>query len=170
MGFWAFLASPAGQAIAGTALSAVNKALLSGQKGFDPSRYQDQITLSPQTERGLRRMARRSISEQSTGALGSLKQYASANRLPAGAVASGIRGITGEASKAAGDIDVKIEEQKHNQMMNYLGLLQGYENRMADQRMAGLDFTQEIGMLTRAMMLYRSGMLGDQNQRTTASK
>ena len=49
---------------------------------------------------------------------------------------------------------MKIEEQKHNQMMNYLGMLQGYENRMADQRMAGMDFTQEIGMLTRAMMLY----------------
>jgi len=153
--------------------SALNKLVLSrigGTKGFDPRKHADQFLMSPGEAGMLRNIGRRSIGEQTTAGLGAFKSSAAAENLPSAAVASGISRITGEGNKAVSSWDMGVERERHNRRLNYLRTLEDFENRMAERTAAGFNFTPEMGLLTRAIVLYKMGFLGGEGTAQTAQE
>ena len=153
--------------------SVLNKLVLSrigGTKGFDPREHADQFLMSSGEAGMLRNIGRRSIGERTTAGLGAFKSSAAAENLPSTAVASGISRITGEGHKAVSSWDMGVERERYNRRMNYLRMLEDFENRQAERTAAGFNITPEMGMLTRAILLYKGGLLGGGDAAQTAQE
>jgi len=144
----------------GTGVSALNKVLgFGGGKMYDPRKHKDELVMSPGDMAQLRGQGQRRIQESMAAPMASFRSWAAANKMPAGMVTSGLHGFASKAGRATADLDVSLEKERHNQLLNYHNMLMGSQNAQAQFQHGQFDFTPEIGSLTRAMMLYQSGML-----------
>ena len=147
-----------GASLGGSALNKALNALFI--RGYQPEKHKDDYLMGPREEGMLRQIGRRGVSEQAASGLGAFKQYASANRLPVGAVQAGLSGIAGEAAEKSLGFEGDLTREKQRRKEHYLGALEASQNRRQDRLTEGFNFTGEIGSLTRAMLLYKAGLLG----------
>lgn len=124
---------------------------------YDPSKDKGDMMMSQKQAMGLRDMGRSNVMRGAEGAMGTWRSYGAANRLPAGAMASGLRGIAGEAASRLPAVDVAVEGERQRQAMGYYDLLHRAKNQQADVGEQGRDLTEGIGMLTKAYMMWKGG-------------
>lgn len=144
----------------GAGLSMLNRILFPAKTGMlDPREYKDDILYSQGDLSRIRQGAHRRISMLSQPQTATMRQFGAANRFPAGAVASGLKGIAYEGGKAVSQMEPQLEQMQHRSQMDYINMLNQYEMAKEQARRYNTDFTGDIGGMTNLAMLWKSGAL-----------
>lgn len=154
----------------GYGINQISKALSPNRPGMlDPRKYKDELTLSDSDIAAIRSGAVSRVQRSTMPLRSDVKQFGAARRLPAGAVYSGLKGVSYEGARGISEIEPEMVGLKLGSNRNYYDLLNQYT--MAEEmarRENRLFSPEDIGELTRIVMLWKAGLLepGEMGQMT----
>ena len=123
--------------------------------GEDPRKYQSMLRMGPGTEAQLRGGALRNAASLNILNTQRIKQMGAAGRMPRAATQSALAGASYGAARGAAMVEPELARQRQNLDARYFGLLNQYNVANAGR----FDFGQDIGELTRAMIMWKMGLL-----------
>ena len=128
---------------------------------IDPRLYKDELTYSDTDIMKDVNMLGGKFSSRATKAVGDIKQFTAANRMPEGAAVSGIAGVQGEVAKNVGFAMPGMRREQSRSYGNYIGAVNRYEQ---GQTMYGQAQTDRnlgfLGNLGKIALLWQQGLLG----------
>ena len=142
----------------GLGMSALNK-LINGSnaKPFDITPYEKDITYSNGDLNSMRSSMGQQIQSGLMPELQSVRAAGATGRIPFSAVMAGLRGISRTAGEAISRVEPALQDRKRSAKMAYLQLLRQTTNDKENIRAASMNFSPEIGMFTKALMLAGGG-------------
>jgi|GEM_PF-2506081 len=143
--------------------SALNKIMgFGGGNRFNPNAHKQDYLLGAGEEAALRQSGTTAINNQFRSPLAQLRQHMAFNRLPTGAIVDAMHGMAQKQGESAANLETGIVREKGRRKLNYLNELKTAQNNEADQQFGRFDFTPEMGLLTKVIMLSNAGMLNPQ--------
>ncbi len=128
--------------------------LLQPKAGTDPRQYQSMLRMGPGIEAQLRGGALRNVGALNMLNVQRIKQMGAAGRMPRAATQSALAGASYGAARGAAMVEPELARQRQNLDARYFGLMNQYD--LANQ--GRFDFGQDIGELTRAMIMWKMGL------------
>lgn len=130
----------------------------SSSGGVNPAKYKNQLTYSPADLAMIRQQAGRNAAQVNMANIARIQQEGAANRLPSGAIMSGIQGAGQQAAGAVAGIEPQLKEMQRSAMLNYYNLQNQYgmNQQAATNDFIG-GFRGDIGMMTKIALLNKSG-------------
>ena len=129
----------------------------------NPDQYRDDIVLSDSMLGRLRGRARENIGAQTDRMAGQVKQYGAANRLPPGAVLSGIAGANYEGARGLAGIEPELAGMKRQSVLDYIGMKNQYEAGKEDVDAYNMNLLGDtVGTLGKLAVLYNFGFFDEE--------
>lgn len=125
----------------------------------NPEKYKDAVTLSDADIGGIRAAQLGQLARLNMGVRQDVKQYAGANRLPAGAALSALAGSSYNLARGASEIEAPLQEAKLQSEQNYAGMQQQYDQGQLQAQQANRDmWAGTVGDLSSIAMMWSGGM------------
>ncbi len=139
--------------------------LLQPKVGEDPRNYQNMLRMGPGTEAQIKGGALRNAGALNMLNVQRIKQLGAAGRMPGAATQSALSGASYGAARGAASIEPELYRQKQTLDSRYFDLMNRYD--MTNQ--GRYDFGQDIGELTRAMIMWKMGLFDGGGSAGTAA-
>lgn len=130
----------------------------------DPAKYFDKIVPSRGALGAMRHQAMINAQDATRGTEARIRQMSSAGRLPAGATFSALSELGRKRAQGVASIEPQLAEHQRRGWLDYIDLKNRYQQAKvaADERNRGrYDLSGDVGNLTQALFLYKSGLLGN---------